>query len=166
MLVAAKPDNPSKFISVEEVPSNVPTMKIVFVLTMNGRALRQVRRLFKALYHTDHYYYIHVDKVWCLSEPFPRWPPLSFIFFSFQRQEYLHRELSGLVKGFPNVAIAPTRFATIWGGASLLKMHLQCMEDLLKMTDWKWDYFINLSESDYPIKWVHLWSESGHRSIT
>ena len=38
-------------------------VRIVFVLTLNGRAVRQVRRLLKAIYHRDHYYYIHVDAV-------------------------------------------------------------------------------------------------------
>jgi glycerol-3-phosphate responsive antiterminator len=38
-------------------------VKIVFLLTLNGRALRQVYRLIKALYSVDHYYYIHIDAV-------------------------------------------------------------------------------------------------------
>lgn len=42
--------------------------------------------------------------------------------------------------------------ATIWGGASLLNMYLQSMEDLLHMADWPWDFFINLSAADYPIR--------------
>jgi len=33
-------------------------------------------------------------------------------------------------------------------------MLLKAMDDLLKMTDWKWDFFINLSESDYPVKYI------------
>lgn len=37
--------------------------QIVFLLTLNGRALRQVHRLINALYRTSHYFYIHVDKV-------------------------------------------------------------------------------------------------------
>ena len=35
----------------------------MFVLTLNGRAVRQVIRLLRAIYHDDHYYFIHVDKV-------------------------------------------------------------------------------------------------------
>jgi protein xylosyltransferase len=38
-------------------------VRIVFLLTLNGRALRQVKRLLKILYHKNHYYYIHVDVV-------------------------------------------------------------------------------------------------------
>lgn len=47
---------------------NTPTengekVRIVFLLTLNGRALRQVHRLINALYRSYHYFYIHVDKV-------------------------------------------------------------------------------------------------------
>lgn len=31
-------------------------------------------------------------------------------------------------------------------------MLVKCMSDLLAMDDWKWDFVINLSESDYPVK--------------
>lgn len=38
-------------------------VKIVFVLTLNGRQVRQVVRLLRTIYHPHHYYYIHVDSV-------------------------------------------------------------------------------------------------------
>ena len=41
-------------------------IRIVFFLTLNGRALRQVIRLIKTLFHEKHYFYIHVDAVSCL----------------------------------------------------------------------------------------------------
>lgn len=43
----------------------------------------------------------------------------------------------------------------VWGGSSLLKMHLKVLEDLVqfkKENIWDWDYWINLSESDYILK--------------
>lgn len=40
-----------------------PRIKIVFVLTVNGRAVRQVVRLLRVIYSPYHFYYIHVDKV-------------------------------------------------------------------------------------------------------
>ena len=40
-----------------------PPMRVVFLMSVHGRAVRQVKRLFKAIYHTDHYYFIHVDSV-------------------------------------------------------------------------------------------------------
>ncbi|ESO83913.1 hypothetical protein LOTGIDRAFT_108419, partial [Lottia gigantea] len=105
-------------------------VKVVFVLTFNGRQIRQVIRLIRAIYHPDHFYYIHVDK----------------------REEYLFRELLPLESRLSNIKLARTRFSTIWGGASLLRAHLQFMSELLAISSWKWDYYINLSESDYPIK--------------
>ncbi|KAF9419020.1 hypothetical protein HW555_004347 [Spodoptera exigua] len=120
----------SKF--TPRVPTTASTMnepiQIVFLLTLNGRALRQVHRLINVLYRSHHYFYIHVDK----------------------RQDYLHRKLSSLEQ-FPNVKLATTRFSTIWGGASLLKMLLASMKDFISL-GWKWDFVINLSESDFPIK--------------
>jgi len=61
----ARADNEEKMIAVPQV-LDVETnhmVRILFMLTLNGRALRQAKRLFKALYHTNHYYYIHVDAV-------------------------------------------------------------------------------------------------------
>lgn len=103
-------------------------VQIVFLLTLNGRALRQVHRLINALYRSNHYFYIHVDK----------------------RQDYLHRKLS-VLEQLPNIRLATNRYSTIWGGASLLKMLLAAMKDFMAL-GWKWDFVINLSESDFPIK--------------
>uniref|UniRef100_A0A3Q2ZPK2 Xylosyltransferase 1 n=1 Tax=Kryptolebias marmoratus TaxID=37003 RepID=A0A3Q2ZPK2_KRYMA len=107
-----------------------PPVRIAFVLVVHGRASRQLQRLFKAIYHTSHFYYIHVDK----------------------RSDFLHREVLSLAAQFPNVRVTSWRMATIWGGASLLSMYLRSMKDLLLMSDWSWDFFINLSAADYPIR--------------
>lgn len=121
--------SPAKWIDVANTPYGNP-IRIAFVVTLHGRAFRQVRRLFKALYHTNHYFFFHVDS----------------------RSDYLRREVLKMVRNFPNAVVAPWSMATIWGGASLLKMLLRCMEDLMAKREWKWDFFVNLSESDYPIK--------------
>ena len=64
----------------------------------------------------------------------------------------MHREMKELTQGLENVHVIEKRHATIWAGASLLTMHLHCMRELFKQTHWDWDYFLNLSESDYPVK--------------
>ncbi len=49
---------------VENIPferGKGPPVRVVFLFSVHGRAVRQVKRLFKAIYHVDHYYYIHVD---------------------------------------------------------------------------------------------------------
>jgi protein xylosyltransferase len=43
--------------------SSAKPVRIVFFLTLNGRALRQVIRLIKLLFQQKHYFYIHVDAV-------------------------------------------------------------------------------------------------------
>lgn len=63
----------------------------------------------------------------------------------------MHRKLSVLEKEFPNIKLASSRFSTIWGGASLLTMLLAAMRDLTRL-GWQWDFVINISESDFPIK--------------
>ncbi|XP_029432930.1 xylosyltransferase 1 [Rhinatrema bivittatum] len=114
--------------SVEYVPTN--PVRIAFVLVIHGRASRQLQRMLKAIYHKDHFYYLHCDK----------------------RSNYLHRQVLQLAKQYPNVRVTPWRMSTIWGGASLLSMYLHCMRDLLEMKEWSWDFFINLSAADYPMR--------------
>ncbi|KAF0302651.1 Xylosyltransferase oxt [Amphibalanus amphitrite] len=63
----------------------------------------------------------------------------------------MYRTLLSLEAQFPNVRLSRWRRATIWGGASLLDMLLHCMTELLTL-DWQWDYVLNLSESDMPVK--------------
>nr|AAH73559.1 MGC82842 protein [Xenopus laevis] len=112
-----------------EYPTVNP-VRIAFVLVVHGRASRQLQRMFKAIYHKDHYYYIHCDK----------------------RSHYLHRQVLQFASQYPNVRVTSWRMSTIWGGASLLSTYLQSMRDLLEMSDWSWDFFINLSAADYPVR--------------
>uniref|UniRef100_A0A7M4ENW9 Xylosyltransferase 1 n=1 Tax=Crocodylus porosus TaxID=8502 RepID=A0A7M4ENW9_CROPO len=114
--------------SIEYMPAN--PVRIAFVLVVHGRASRQLQRMFKAIYHKDHFYYIHVDK----------------------RSNYLYRQVLQFASQYPNVRVTSWRMATIWGGASLLSTYLQSMRDLMEMNDWPWDFFINLSAADYPIR--------------
>ncbi|KAK6019058.1 WSC domain protein [Ostertagia ostertagi] len=104
--------------------------RILFLLQLNGRNERQVKRLLKALYSPFHYYYIHVDK----------------------RQLYMLTEMKAVAAKLSNVFVAPDAHSTIWGGASLLTM----VQDTIRrsivtpsLSDW--DYLINLSESDFPV---------------
>lgn len=69
-----------------------------------------------------------------------------------QRSGYMHREVLQVAQQYPNIRATPWRMVTIWGGASLLKAYLHSMQDLLSMPDWKWDFFINLSATDFPTR--------------
>lgn len=79
---------------------------------------------------------------------------LNLLLFSpAKRSNYLHRQVLQFASQYPNVRVTSWRMATIWGGASLLTTYLQTMKDLMEMSDWPWDFFINLSAADYPIRY-------------
>lgn len=79
---------------------------------------------------------------------------LNVLLFSpVKRSNYLHRQVLQFASQYPNVRVTSWRMATIWGGASLLSTYLQTMRDLMEMNDWPWDFFINLSAADYPIRY-------------
>ncbi|XP_053309306.1 xylosyltransferase 2 [Spea bombifrons] len=116
--------------SEARAPRAEKPVRVAYMLVVHGRAVRQLTRLIKAIYHKDHFYYIHVD----------------------QRSSYMHSKVTELAQRYTNVRITQWRMTTIWGGASLLTMYLRSMQDLLQMTDWPWDFFINLSATDYPTR--------------
>ena len=103
-------------------------IKIAFLFSVNGRSIRQIKRLIKQLYDRRHIYFVHVDK------------QNDFLYNA------LRDELSELNS---NLMVTNQRFYTIWGGSQLLEMLLNSFQLLLQT---EWDYVINLSESDYPIK--------------
>lgn len=74
---------------------------------------------------------------------------------------FLRYEMSKFVNetNLKNIYMPEWSESTMWGGASLLKMHLRVMQEIVEMkrTDlWNWDYVINLSESDFPIKFAYI----------
>lgn len=108
--------------------------RIAYLLTVNGRASRQVKRLINVLYHPSHLFYIHVDA----------------------RQDYLYREMLEVEKSCKtnNIKVARgegLRHASIWGGASLLTTLLKSAQQMLAHHH-HWDFLVNLSESDFPVK--------------
>ncbi|KAL3202059.1 hypothetical protein MRX96_042710 [Rhipicephalus microplus] len=66
-------------------------------------------------------------------------------------RDHLYRSLLPLESRYSNVYLARDRLATIWGGSSRLEMLLRGMAYLLRRHP-GWDYFVNLSETDYPVK--------------
>lgn len=117
---------PSDFnISSRSAP--VKVIKIAFVLVLKGKNVRQISRLIENIYSPSHLYYIHVDG----------------------RDQYLFDSLYELYEEKSNFIFATNRLNTIWGGTSLLRMYLNAIKDLQTL---QWDFIINLSESDYPVK--------------
>ncbi|GMT10685.1 hypothetical protein PFISCL1PPCAC_1982, partial [Pristionchus fissidentatus] len=113
--------NRPEYVEVEK--DNDYGIRILFLLQLNGRNVRQVRQMMKSVYSPKHHYYIHVDS----------------------RQKYILREAVRLSSILPNVRVASTLRSTIWGGASLLPMVTDAVQDSHHL---EWDYLINMSESD------------------
>jgi len=88
-------------------------------------------RLLRMIYRPHHFYLIHIDA----------------------RQDYLFRNLLHLELKFANIRLSRKRESSIWGGASLLDVLIESMAQLLEMNT-KWQFVLNLSESDFPLRSV------------
>jgi hypothetical protein len=64
--------------------------------------------------------------------------------------ESYHREIHDIIEGRPDVAIMPTSFAVTWSHVSIVWVEMRAFFDLLDLISF--DYVINLSGSDYPLK--------------
>uniref|UniRef100_A0A0N5A8E3 protein xylosyltransferase n=1 Tax=Syphacia muris TaxID=451379 RepID=A0A0N5A8E3_9BILA len=122
-----------KFIpTIKNGSSNV---KILFLLQLNGRNIRQILRLLRVIFSSKHQYLVHVDR----------------------RQQYLFKEMLAVEEklrslGFRNFYVLRNRYATIWGASNLLAMVLDSIKVAFDSLGWKeWDFFLNLSESDFPV---------------
>ena len=102
---------------------------MVAYLILVHRSPDQFKRLFKAIYHSANYYVIHVDK---------------------RSGVELHDTLKSFLACFPNVSMLVSEKA-LWGGYSLVNVELRAIKALLSM-DLKWEFFINLSGQDFPLK--------------
>ncbi|KRX92079.1 Xylosyltransferase sqv-6, partial [Trichinella pseudospiralis] len=125
-------DPPKIKLKTNELLLNKKPAKIAFLLQLNGRAVRQVVRLLRLIYRPEHIYLVHVDSVRVYLQ--------VFNFQRAARQNYMYREMRSLQKSISaaaNFHVLTRRFATIWGGASLLKMFLSSADQLLQLSsDW------------------------------
>jgi len=89
----------------------------------------QFKRMFRAIYVPGNSYLIHIDK---------------------SSGKALAEDLAAFLAPYQGVEILPARSA-LWGGYSLVEAELRGMARLLEMSS-TWEYFINLSGQDFPLK--------------
>ena len=89
----------------------------------------QFKRLFKALYHPENHYLIHLDKKASIE---------------------IYDDIKDFLTDFPSIFILESE-NVVWGGYSMVQAELNGMNYLLKL-NLEWDFFINLSGQDYPLK--------------
>lgn len=101
---------------------------MIAYLILVHRYPNQFKRLFKAIYHPDNHYLIHVDKRSGLA---------------------LKKQIQEFLSDFPNASMLKSA-NTLWGGYSLIDAELRGIKQLLKM-GLEWEFFINLSGQDFPL---------------
>ena len=102
---------------------------MIAYLILVHRYPNQFKRLFKAIYHPDNYYLIHVDK---------------------RSGTQLQKTVQDFLSDYPNATMMISKNA-LWGGYSLIDAELRGIKQLLKMGR-NWEFFINLSGQDFPLK--------------
>lgn len=114
--------------SNEQIDFSIKPISIAYLILVH-RLPDQFKRLFTAIYEPTNFYLIHIDKKASLE---------------------IGEEVTTFLEKYPNVHILKSE-NVIWGGYSMVQAELDGMNYLLNMNA-KWDYFINLSGQDYPLK--------------
>ncbi len=102
---------------------------MIAYLILAHRYPGQLKRLFRAIYHPANYYLVHVDK---------------------RSGVGLQTEIQDFLSSFANASLLKSQ-STLWGGYSLVDAELQGIKELLKIGS-EWEFFINLSGQDFPLK--------------
>lgn len=128
---------PPKSLIFPNKSTPTPTYPISFAYLISASKgdADKVKRAVRALYHPANHYLIHMD---------------------FGAAEKDHREIAGFVAGEPvfrqvgNVWVVGKPNLVTYRGPTMLATTLHAMAMLLRINA-NWDWFINLSASDYPL---------------
>ncbi len=101
-------------------------MRLAYLIMLHDRPA-QALRLLRAIYRPQHHYVIHVDR------RAPRRIPAT---------------MDEAIGGLANVRRTPSRICT-YAGWGMVATQLAAIRDALEIN---WDYFINLSAQDYPLR--------------
>ncbi len=111
---------------------------------MVHRFPEQFKRLFQAIYHPENHYLIHIDK---------------------KADPDILVNVESFLKDYPNAHILKSE-NIVWGGYSMVQSELDGMKYLLD-SNLNWDFFINLSGQDFPLKsqaYIHDFLASNRHS--
>ncbi len=106
-----------------------PSQVTIAYFILVHRFPEQFKRLFKAIYHPENYYLIHLDKKTGID---------------------IYSDIEDFLADFPSTYILESE-NVVWGGYSMVQAELKGMKYLLNLNV-QWDFFINLSGQDYPLK--------------
>jgi len=103
-------------------------IKIAYLILVH-RFPKQFKRLFKAIYDQENYYLIHLDK---------------------KAESKTRADVEEFLADYPNAYTLESK-NVVWGGYSMVQAELNGMKYLLDINA-TWDFFINLSGQDFPLK--------------
>lgn len=103
-------------------------MKTAYLILVH-RYPQQFKRLFRAIYTPANHYLIHVDKRGGVG---------------------LQAEIRDFLSSFSNAHLLESQ-NVVWGGYSMVDVELRGIKELLKISA-EWDFFINLSGQDFPLR--------------
>lgn len=105
-----------------------PHVRIAYFIMIHHKP-EIFKSMFQKIYTRDQFYLIHIDKK--------------------AKQDFIE-EIQLYIVHFPNVYILDS-INIVSGGFNIVQAELNAMEFLLNVSK-EWDYFINLSGEDYPLK--------------
>jgi len=105
-----------------------PHVRIAYFIMIHHKP-EIFKNMFQKIYTRDQFYLIHIDKK--------------------AKQDFIE-EIQLYIVHFPNVYILDS-MNIVSGGFNIVQAELNAMEFLLNVSK-EWDYFINLSGEDYPLK--------------
>ncbi len=105
---------------------------IAYFIQVSESTITLLPRLLKVLWHEKNLYVLHFDK------KIPKW-----------QRDYSTRSLLKSAKGKKNIVIMPSEVIT-YRGISMVINSMNAMQTA-KDASTSWDFFINLSGSDYPL---------------
>jgi hypothetical protein len=101
-------------------------MRIAYLITAY-KYPHLFKRMFKAIYDRQNLYLVHID---------------------LKSERSFHEEIGHFLSGFPNARMMKS-YDWIYGGYSAIQIQLKAMQELLNED---WDFFINLTGQDFPLK--------------
>lgn len=107
---------------------SAPKVRIAYFIMLHHKP-DAFKEMFQKIYTRDQFYLIHIDR---------------------KAKAELTEEIQLYLIHFPNVYILES-MNIVSGGFSMIQAELNAMEYLLNVSH-DWDYFINLSGEDYPLK--------------
>ncbi|XP_006351267.1 beta-glucuronosyltransferase GlcAT14A [Solanum tuberosum] len=125
---------PKKTFIISNTTTNPYPVKFAYLISASKGDVPKLKRLLFSLYHPGNFYLIHLD----LDAPENEHQEIS----RFVSDNSVFGEINNVwVVGKPNLVT--------YRGPTMLATTLHAMAMLLKIA--KWDWFINLSASDYPL---------------